>query len=122
MHSTNDRRDYQEPVSVTAISISKDNKSIYVGDSRGRVYSWICIDNPSRIKAEHWVKDELAETCKLCRLKFTLTERKHHCRLCGQIFCQSCSRFETEIATSNATKPVRVCNTCFNQIKTENPK
>jgi hypothetical protein len=60
MHATNDRRDYQETTSVTAISISKDHKTIHVGDSRGRVFSWVCIDNPC--KKSVWIKDETIET------------------------------------------------------------
>lgn len=115
MHPTNDRREFHEQASVTAISISKDNKTIYVGDSRGRVYSWICVDNPSKPKAEHWVKDDIVEQCKSCRVKFTLYERKHHCRSCGHIFCSDCSKYETEIANAK----VRVCQSCFNQTKSD---
>lgn len=122
MHPTNDKRDYQEQASVTALSISKDNKTVYVGDSRGRVFSWICIDNPGKSKAEHWVKDEIVEACKSCRVKFTIYERKHHCRSCGLIFCANCSRFEIEISSLNINHPVRVCQSCMSQIKSENLK
>jgi len=50
MYATNDRRDFNDPPSVTAISISKDNKTVYVGDDRGRVFSYLCIDNPSKVQ------------------------------------------------------------------------
>ena len=43
---------------ITAISISKDHKIVYVGDERGRIFSWSVPDNPGRTIADHWVKDE----------------------------------------------------------------
>lgn len=35
---------------------------------------------------KYWVKDEEAPTCGYCGEEFTLTNRRHHCRLCGDIF------------------------------------
>ncbi|XP_037912111.1 putative 1-phosphatidylinositol 3-phosphate 5-kinase isoform X2 [Hermetia illucens] len=37
-----------------------------------------------------WMPDEKAKECYDCSLKFTSFRRKHHCRLCGQIFCSKC--------------------------------
>ena len=36
---------------------------------------------------EHWLKDEAVDNCMKCSAEFTFTERKHHCRDCGRIFC-----------------------------------
>ena len=118
MHTAYDRKDNQEPAAVTAISISKDHRTIYVGDSRGRVYSWIC-ENPGKARADHWIRDDIAETCKSCHVKFTFSERRHHCRDCGSVFCNNCTRFEAEIPRLHINKPVRVCHNCYSQIKTE---
>ncbi len=117
MHTSYDRTDNSEPASVTAISISKDNRIIYVGDSRGRVYSWVCSENPGKSRADHWIKDDLVEKCKVCNVKFSFSERKHHCRNCGGIFCNNCSKFEIDIPRLHIYKPVRVCQSCLNQIK-----
>ena len=38
-----------------------------------------------------WVPDKFASTCMRCDSKFTLTNRKHHCRICGLVVCQSCT-------------------------------
>ena len=36
---------------------------------------------------EHWLRDEAVDRCMNCNVDFTFTERKHHCRDCGKIFC-----------------------------------
>jgi len=71
------------------LNTSRDHKTVYVGDARGRIYSWTVTDQPGRV-VDHWVKDDGAETCLQCGIRFTFSERRHHCRNCGQVFC---SRF-----------------------------
>lgn len=34
--------------------------------------------------------DSTAKECYDCCQKFSAFRRKHHCRLCGQIFCSKC--------------------------------
>lgn len=40
-----------------------------------------------------WMPDNQAKECPFCRRSFTLTRRRHHCRLCGDIMCDKCSQF-----------------------------
>lgn len=70
--------------------------------------------------ADHWLKDEGTDQCVGCHVKFNLYERKHHCRNCGQVFCNRCSRFESEISRLRILKPVRVCQTCYTTLKNSN--
>uniref|UniRef100_A0A8C2L487 RUN and FYVE domain containing 2 n=1 Tax=Cyprinus carpio TaxID=7962 RepID=A0A8C2L487_CYPCA len=51
-----------------------------------------------------------ATHCKLCEKEFSISRRKHHCRNCGEIFCNSCS--DNELPLPASPKPVRVCDTC----------
>lgn len=67
---------------------SRDHSRILIGDGRGRVFSWSVSDQPGRSAADHWVKDEGGDSCSGCAVRFSLTERRHHCRNCGQLFCQ----------------------------------
>ncbi|XP_045140276.1 WD repeat and FYVE domain-containing protein 3 [Echinops telfairi] len=119
MHTAFDRKDNAHPAEITALGISKDHSRILVGDSRGRVFSWSVSDQPGRCAADHWVKDEGGDSCSGCAVRFSLTERRHHCRNCGQLFCQKCSRFQSEIKRLKISSPVRVCQNCYYNLQHE---
>ncbi|KAK7468390.1 hypothetical protein VKT23_002906 [Stygiomarasmius scandens] len=86
-----------------------------------------------------WKSDSLAAECDsfYCHTRFTILERRHHCRKCGGIFCKTCSSRKTPLLdTSNLsffhpprntpvsqfaspTSPVvdsRVCDDCWDQL------
>ena len=48
-------------------------------------------------------------------LAFSITNRKHHCRNCGQIFCSDCS--SKQATMENYKKPQRVCESCFGELQ-----
>lgn len=64
-------------------------------------------------KAPSW-KD--AETCTRCRVQFTVVQRKHHCRNCGEIFCKNCSSKTSTIPKLGFERQVRVCDSCFDKL------
>ena len=45
----------------------------------------------------HWMPDQFAKQCYACESQFTVFRRRHHCRLCGQVFCSRCSSSFVEI-------------------------
>ncbi|XP_045535209.1 protein RUFY3 isoform X2 [Papilio machaon] len=63
----------------------------------------------------NWTSDKDAVACAACTKEFNITRRKHHCRRCGHIFCAACS--DKTVALPGNTKPVRVCDTCFNEVR-----
>lgn len=62
-----------------------------------------------------WIPDQLINECQQtkCRAPFSKTNRKHHCRCCGRVFCSKCSQHKVNLSVLDYTKPVRVCITCF---------
>lgn len=43
---------------------------------------------------QYWMPDSQCKECYDCNEKFTTFRRRHHCRLCGQIFCSRCCNQE----------------------------
>jgi len=66
------------------------------------------------------VPNDNVHYCSLCKKKFSLLVRKHHCHHCGQIFCSHCTEHSVPIVKFNYPKPVSVCTTCFNFLQKEN--
>ncbi|KAM7389546.1 hypothetical protein PAMP_023516 [Pampus punctatissimus] len=62
------------------------------------------------LKGHAWLKDDEATHCKQCQKEFSIARRKHHCRNCGDIYCNNCSG--NELALPSYPRPVRVCDMC----------
>lgn len=50
--------------------------------------------------------------CSRCRILFSFTIRRHHCRKCGDPVCDACSKNRIRL-TRYAQSSVRACTTCF---------
>jgi hypothetical protein len=48
MHTAFERADNVDPAAVTALAVSKDHRTIYVGDEKGRVFSWAVSSKPGK--------------------------------------------------------------------------
>jgi len=69
----------------------------------------------SLLSKKHWMPDQTCKVCYDCEAPFTLFRRRHHCRICGQVFCNGCSAQNIDGSLYNIQGSVRVCNYCFDQ-------
>lgn len=88
---------------------------------------FITIQSRTRLK---WVEDKNAIKCPLCNGTFGMLFRKHHCRVCGDVFCGTCSNYWSTIpecithiptatglkADIDRTTPYRMCKTCNDKV------
>lgn len=59
-----------------------------------------------------WEKDSNRNTCRDCCVPFTTLKRRHHCRTCGGIFCETCTKVNVFI---DGEEFDRVCLGCIRE-------
>ena len=68
------------------------------------------------LSRKFWMADENAKECRECLTVFTPFRRKHHCRICGQIFCGRCASHIIKGTRFGYDGMVRVCNHCMRML------
>ncbi|KAL1434105.1 hypothetical protein MTO96_011761 [Rhipicephalus appendiculatus] len=61
---------------------------------------------------QYWMPDSNCRECYECGDKFTTFRRRHHCRICGQIFCSRCCNREIPGKIIGYRGDLRVCMYC----------
>ncbi|CAG0920643.1 unnamed protein product [Notodromas monacha] len=59
-----------------------------------------------------WMPDAVSKECYDCGEKFTTFRRRHHCRVCGQIFCSKCRSEELPGKLMGIKGNLKVCKYC----------
>ncbi|KAK7810692.1 hypothetical protein U0070_013743 [Myodes glareolus] len=71
---------------------------------------------------DQWVPDETESTCMVCcRERFTMFNRRHHCRRCGRLVCGSCST-KKMVVEGCRDNPTRVCDQCYGYYNKDVPE
>ncbi|CAI2178352.1 17807_t:CDS:2 [Funneliformis geosporum] len=90
--------------------------SLFTDEERIRHQSRFCL-------AKRWVEDDEVSICQHsnCSVKFNLWNRRHHCRRCGNIFCNTHSAYSMLLFPDGSEDWggvwSRVCEGCFSDTK-----
>ncbi|PON66073.1 Chaperonin Cpn60/TCP-1 family [Parasponia andersonii] len=89
------------------------------------VRSWIPRrSEPTNVSRDFWMPDQSCRVCYECDSQFTVFNRRHHCRLCGRVFCAKCTANSIPALSNEPRSPrtgredgerIRVCSYCYKQ-------
>ena len=98
--------------------VKKHLLPVYIDPEEAAVISQQAVskEDTSNDKKEFWMPDKFCKVCYGCEDAFTMYRRRHHCRMCGQVFCNPCSSFYIDGALINLSGPVRACRLCHDQL------
>ncbi|XVE69697.1 hypothetical protein DITRI_Ditri10aG0011800 [Diplodiscus trichospermus] len=80
------------------------------------IADWMNLMKPGNEEKDHWVPDEAVSKCTACGTDFGAFVRKHHCRNCGDIFCDKCTHGRIALTADENAQPVRVCDRCMAEV------
>ncbi|KAJ3558998.1 hypothetical protein NM688_g604 [Phlebia brevispora] len=68
------------------------------------------------LSRDYWMDDQLCKECYDCKSVFTAWRRKHHCRICGQVYCSRCASNIIKGTRFGHDGMVRICNLCLDKL------
>jgi len=106
--------EFPEPGNVKKhiLEILVDYESLPADTEKDKIIRHEAIEVPQK---QFWMPDRYCKVCYACEEAFTMYRRRHHCRMCGQIFCNSCSSHYIDGKLFNAVGSVRSCKLCYDQ-------
>lgn len=63
----------------------------------------------------YFILDEVRPKCSNCNVEFTFFNRRHHCRMCGEIQCSDCQT-TSSIPHLGYILKTKICLICFNKL------
>lgn len=81
------------------------------------VSAWVA----DQVAPSYWRPNNEIKFCHKCKSPFGLTDTKHHCRACGEGFCDKCSSRTKCVPSRNWHTPVRVCDICYEKDEPTEP-
>ncbi|CAF0753950.1 unnamed protein product [Adineta ricciae] len=84
----------------------------FLGESMLRRIASFAVDRNAN-QTKHWMPDSAGKECYDCQEKFTHFRRRHHCRICGLLFCNRCCSYDPQVKLAGFSESnVRLCSYC----------
>ncbi|RIA92962.1 hypothetical protein C1645_763745 [Glomus cerebriforme] len=104
------------------VSDTRSIRSVQTISSTGNSYSISKVIRRLRgegVNKDYWMADDTCRECYDCKATFTMLRRKHHCRICGQIFCSKCASNLIPGGNFSHEGLMRVCDFCLKYLMKE---
>ncbi|KAL9160582.1 hypothetical protein ABFS82_08G209700 [Erythranthe guttata] len=120
-YTTNNILDTVTAASIQSKEIGPSSSDLIKGtdqslEKKKAFIDWKNLIKPINEEKDHWVPDEAVTKCKACISDFNAFNRKHHCRNCGDIFCDKCTQGRITLTADEDAQPVRVCDQCMAEV------
>jgi len=120
---------------LAVVSVAQEADTTSGGDNKGGSYSEL-LSQLDRLQRDYdaamgrlrkllewtrmqarrtWQEDGQAQNCNACDRQFTFLLRRHHCRICGKVFCRYCAF--CRVQTTLQKRPVRACAPCYQYVQ-----
>jgi hypothetical protein len=71
---------------------------------------------PPQPRVVQWMANNASSTCTVCGAAFSVFNRRHHCRGCGTLVCDTCGPKRSSkvlgVGDGAAGKEERMCHSC----------
>lgn len=73
------------------------------------------------VERQNWVPDSERKSCLICQRNFRPTRHRHHCRLCGEVFCSKCLVVRSVPKNRDDTSMVhrKFCKVCVTEVRSK---
>ncbi|TDH66835.1 hypothetical protein CCR75_005971 [Bremia lactucae] len=107
------QREWVDAISSAVTEAQKQKNTGCRDDKNGEGVNVESCEGPADAAAL-WVPDEVAGSCTNCKASFrSYYRRKHHCRRCGAVVCDTCSSGRAPLYVGESSRAERVCNPCY---------
>ncbi|MEE6492067.1 hypothetical protein FKM82_016465 [Ascaphus truei] len=109
----------QSPLSFAGLSLFQTPPSPQDKGSRRNKSSPEFVPPDKPPAKTQWIPDETEIICMVCKNeRFSMFNRRHHCRRCGRLVCSSCS-MKKMVVEDCRENPARVCDQCHDYFSTD---
>ncbi|XP_063535846.1 putative 1-phosphatidylinositol 3-phosphate 5-kinase [Cydia strobilella] len=114
------KQEYDDKPEQASYAVEFEGRSLH--NVLSRISSLVALGSSSGTKysdtelARYWMPDDISRECYECAARFGTLRRRHHCRVCGQVFCGRCCSQRVPGQIFGCAGGLRVCNYCCNVV------
>jgi len=95
----------------------KNNENIFEETNKFILRLDKIIETGGSTEVVEWTPNDIVKLCPYCAKAFNIARRRHHCRLCGAIMCNTCSHFLEYTSACKLVKPAKIYTNPYDRIE-----